>query len=1327
MLDFVDISYRLTKKGMIEIYPIYRVKRTKDLMVKGKSFYAIWDDAKQSWSTDEYDVQRLIDEQMYKYRDEKFPDNPNCVVLELGNFNNRTWVEFQQYVKSRPDSLVQLDDKIIFANTPVTREDHSSKRLPYSMEYGDISAYDRIMNTLYSQEERMKIEWAIGSIISGSSKFIQKFIVLYGKPGAGKSTILNIIEWLFDGYCCVFDAKGLTTNNDIFSLESFKNNPLVAIQQDGDLSRIEDNTRLNSIVSHEKIMINEKFKSKYEIRPNAFLFMATNKPVKITDSKSGIIRRLIDVSPTGERLPVREYNKLMKEVKFELGAIAQHCLDLYSEMGPNYYDNYTPIRMMFKTDIFFNFIEEYHDILEKRNWISLKEAYGLYKIYCEETLIDHKLPMYKFREELKEYFDEFYEVTRIDDVQVRSAYVGFKSQKFEKDNTEVGKQELNEDIWLNMDKTISLFDSVMCDCPAQYTSKTETPLEKWSNVTTTLKDINTKRVHYVKVPENMIVIDFDLKDENGEKSIEANLKAANKWPPTYAEFSKSGAGVHLHYIYTGDVSKLNYLYSEGIEVKVFKGNSSLRRKLSKCNDIPIKEISSGLPLKGVKKKMDFEELKNEEALRRLIANNLIKKYLPATKPSIDFIYKLLEDAYNSGMKYDVSDMYNDIWNFAMNSTHNAEYCLKRVKNMHFMSADTNDIPEEMSLDKPIAFYDVEVYPNLFIVCWKEQNLNGMTHKVYKMINPDRSDISKLVTNYRLVGFNNRRYDNHILYGKIIGYTNEQLYELSQRIVNGNKNNPAYFREAYNISYTDIYDFADASHKQSLKKFEIELGIHHQEMGIPWDEPVEENMWDKVADYCVNDVLATEAVFNYLDADWTARQILAELSGLNVNATTNQHTTRIIFGADVYSNPETVKSELQYTDLSTMFPGYSFENGKSSYRGEEPGEGGYVYAEPGMYTNVALLDIASMHPTSIEELNLFGKYTKNFSDLKKARIYIKHKEFNKAKKLFNGKLAPYLDDEKKAKELSMALKTAINSVYGLTSARFDNPFRDSRNIDNIVAKRGALFMINLKHEVQEKGFTVAHIKTDSIKIPNATPDIIKFVMDYGKQYGYTFEHEATYEKMCLVNNAVYIAKERGGEWTATGAQFAQPYVFKTLFSHEPLIFSDVCETKSVKDSLYLDMNENLDPEEHNYIFVGKVGLFCPIRNGCGGGELVVKRGDKYVSATGAKGYRWLEAETVKKLLPNGAAIDTTFIDISYYDTLVNDALEAIDIYGDVEWFLSDEIIDEEAPLPWFPPCGDSKIDICGECPKYNSETKTCSDGYDLNGYILERSKKYAESR
>ena len=81
--------------------------------------------------------------------------------------------------------------------------------------------------------------------------------------------------------------------------------------------------------------------------------------------------------------------------------------------------------------------------------------------------------------------------------------------------------------------------------------------------------------------------------------------------------------------------------------------------------------------------------------------------------------------------------------------------------------------------------------------------------------------------------------------------------------------------SYNVSYTDVYDFASAGNKKSLKKLEIEMGIHHQELGLPWDQPVPEELWTKVAEYCDNDVIATEAAFHYLKADWTARQILAD--------------------------------------------------------------------------------------------------------------------------------------------------------------------------------------------------------------------------------------------------------------------------------------------------------------------------------------------------------------------------------------------------------------------------------------------------------------------
>lgn len=388
------------------------------------------------------------------------------------------------------------------------------------------------------------------------------------------------------------------------------------------------------------------------------------------------------------------------------------------------------------------------------------------------------------------------------------------------------------------------------------------------------------------------------------------------------------------------------------------------------------------------------------------------------------------------------------------------------------------------------------------------------------------------------------------------------------------------------------------------------------------------------------------------------------------------------------------------DIINAFPGYEFVDGKNIYRGTDVGKGGYVYAEPGMYGNIALLDVASMHPHSAINLNAFGEYTQHFKDLVDARIAIKRKDFDKARKMFGGKLAPYLDDETTAKNLTQALKIAINSVYGLTSANFDNPFRDIRNKNNIIALRGALFMRTLQDEVQKRGFKVAHIKTDSIKIPDATPEIIEFVMDFGRQYGYEFEHEATYERMCLVNDAVYIAKYDNGKWTATGTQFQIPYVFKKLFSKEDILFDDLCETKSVTSSLYLDMNENLPDvsslekelnkvlknspgdenlinnlkEEiakgHNYRFIGKVGRFCPIKPGCGGGLLMREKDGKYYSATGAKGYRWLEAEIVSSL---GRTDD---IDEGHFKEMADAAIDTIKKYGDYEWFVSD--------VPYTPP-------------------------------------------
>ncbi len=1353
MLDFVHIKKREKTKTTTIICPDFVITpSTKDIMIRGGVFYAVWDEEAGLWTKNIYRMVEMIDaavkDEIYKCMNSSEMIGMAYVPEYMKYESTGLLRRFNRFIKDCADIWTPLDQKPVFKSDPVKRSDFASFRLPYDVdpEERNIEMYDKMMSTLYSPTERQKIEWSIGCCLSGEANKVQKFIALYGGPGTGKSTILNVVEALLPGYWTPFDAAALGNKSAQFALEPFSNDPIVAIQHDADMSKITDNTKFNSVVSHESMSTNEKFKKSYNKTYNTFLFIGTNSPIKITEARSGLSRRLIDVSPTGNTLDVQTYRSAVSSVDYALGAIAHRCIKIYRTYGPDYYNGYRPMKMMELTNDIYAFVEDNYFLLRDKEYVTLAAMWDLYKRFVEDTGIPYKMKRRDLANELQYYFKEFTpDIHLPDGSHIRSVYSGFKTELF--DSSFQSNEAPPLPYFLKLSRGSSYFDETHQEFPAQLAGEDNKPLKKWDDVTTTLADIDTSQTHYIRVQSNEVVIDFDLKDEEGNKSLERNIEAARNWPPTYAETSMSGEGLHLHYIYDGDVSKISRVYAPNIEIKVFTGKSSLRRKLTLCNNVEIATISSGLPLKEEKAMISEKEIKSERSLRSLMKRAMGKEIHDSTKPNVDFIKHILDEAYQSGLSYDVSDLYTRVLAFAGNSSHQAEYCVSVVSNMHFRSKDKEEeikkpaepIGRIMSPPKgKLVFFDIEVFPNLVLICWKAE---GEGNPVMRMFNPTPDEVKDFVMNFDLVGYNNRKYDNHILIGLIQGLNNAEIYHLSQKLIANDKN--AYFMTAWDISYTDVFDFI--SKKQGLKKHEIDLGIYHKENEFPWYEPVPEKYWVKVAEYCDNDVIATEAVFNAYRGDFLAREILADLAGGTVNDTTNSLTAKIIFGND--KNPQ---SQFNYRFLGDKpegdsftyveatqyalgkikkpkgrpwFPGYKFEYGVSTYRGEKIGEGGKVYADPGMYSDIDTEDVTSMHPHSVNNEMLFGPvYTPRFYSLVETRVAIKHENYDTARTLFDGKLAKYLDDPKYAGAISGALKIAINSVYGLTSASFDNKFRDKRNKDNIVAKRGALMMTDLRYAVEEQGYHVVHIKTDSIKVEHADDKIIRFIRRFGEAYGYTFETEARYSKFCLVNDAVYIAKESGGKhdgrWTATGAQFQVPYVFKTLFSKEPIMFEDLCETKSIKEgtAMFLDMNENypdiseaekeldlisqilkaaendedekreklmnrylklygewrLDRKDellekiakgHNYVFVGKNGRFCPMIPGYGGGWLVREKDGKYSAVTGTKGFRWMESDNVKLLDKE------RYIDRTYYNILVDKAVETIARYGDFEWFIS----------------------------------------------------------
>ena len=1193
----------------------FTYKRVKDLVVKGGEFTAFWNG--QRWSMLQDDLIETIDHELwrvYHIYSEKHPDARIKINL-LNNESSGLMNRFQNYCKKQMSSDAQFNKHILFADYEPVRDDYSTYQLPYTPMQGPTTSFYELMNILYEPDELDKIMWCLGALFTGDIVSIEKFLFLYGPAGTGKGTVLKIINQLVGEYAGVVDLKTLTGSSE-FSTADIKEVPLL-MDTDTDISKIQNEQNLLRLTSHEPVLVRKLYKQGYPVTFNGLLVTASNERYKVKNKDSGINRRAIVVHPSGNKVPLHKYKDLMFNIGFEIPYIAQECINVYQELGMEYYQDEVDTAMIEWGDKVFSFVREHADILEKG--ITLKRAVEMYKSYLQDIDFSTTGARDKIKTDLPKYFDEFLNDTTDNGVRVRDFFRGFKySVAFPEHNKRKPVSHTKEPQILSLEVTEpNMLDVELKDYPAQYASAKGTPVKPWAEVQTTLKDLDPRKLHWVKMPKNHIVIDFDITDEDGNKNFEANLKAASVYPETYMETSKSGGGIHLHYYYDGDVDMLSRRISKDIELKVYDGEASLRRQFIASNGKEIARIGSGLPLKEVQVYGDVENIIwTEKKLRKFVESCLNKEHHGATAPEVNFIHDVLNQAAETGVLYDLSDMRNKVRLFAMQSTNQSDKCLKLYINTPFSTMDKKEDPPYYSSkiidDKDITFFDIEVFKNVTIIAYKDNGveipqglLDRMSSVKYQPKNAEQvvsflSDIYKTLDQKwlelhkekfgiiynptptqaewllkkNLVGFNNRDYDNHILYGIMMGDDTFKTYLRSQNIIG--KVNEAKMAAAYGVSYADVYSFMTI--KKSLKKWQIDLGIHHDELEFAWDEPLEIQHWLRAGSYCMNDVNSTDKLFNsdVGQENWIGHKIFCELTDLPPNTKTQKLAEKFLFDDD----PEPQK-QFNWYDLSTEFPGYTFEQFRkpqSLYLDEEPSEGGYVYSEPGIYKNVLYVDIKSMHPHSAIAMNYFGKYTPRYEAVVKSRLAVKSKDPLKALEPFEKldperakRLKPYFEDEAKFKGLAFVMKIIVNIVYGMSSAKWPNKFKDPRNIDNCIAKRGALFMIQAKQGLQARGVKVVHVKTDSMKLVNYTQEDVDWLFDLARQYKYEFDTECVYEKMALVNKAVLIGKtteEFGGEWEAVGAEFAQPYVFKTLFTDEYITREDLPILKSVQMSIFI---------------------------------------------------------------------------------------------------------------------------------------------------------------
>lgn len=398
-------------------------------------------------------------------------------------------------------------------------------------------------------------------------------------------------------------------------------------------------------------------------------------------------------------------------------------------------------------------------------------------------------------------------------------------------------------------------------------------------------------------------------------------------------------------------------------------------------------------------------------------------------------------------------------------------------------------------DDNLLFYDVEVYKHDAFVVFK--NIEGDRVAFY---HNDFTGIDQTIKDKVLVGYNNLFYDSHILDAMKNQWTPEQIKRRNDEIIGGMKLNP----NKYSFDSLDCFQQIDVS-RPSLKKIEGNMGSNIKESSIGFDidrKLTPDELAEEVA-YCEHDVDETIKVYkarknSYFKPKMSLVERLGNPKAVNWNTTTisanlllkrplpKWSSIRLHKHAKTESDPlneemlKLVPSDVKDHWLNNDKGSVTIDNFNCHV---EFGFGGLhgVHKYKQDVKNVKLLDVASMYPHIILNIDALGSASATYRDMLEERIKIKHED----------------------KTLSDALKLVLNSVYGNLKNQYSLLFDPRKSVS--VCLYGQIALYNLCERLSET-CEIININTDGVAFTTDSEEYLKVWEDWEQDFNLTLEED-----------------------------------------------------------------------------------------------------------------------------------------------------------------------------------------------------------------------------